>query len=158
VTKKGGAPRTRRTPKKARAGGTVAVATHSDAVKARALKAYAIAGTVKGACEAAKVGRSTWYDWIERDPAFGARVLELTEEVTDDLETEAVKRAKEGSDTLLIFLLKSKRPQQYRDRQEITVVSPDVKARLARQLAVIVAHLGADGAEPLLAKLDEVWG
>jgi hypothetical protein len=112
---------------------------------------------VKGACQAAKVGRTTWYDWIERDPAFGRRVVEMSEEVTDELEEEAIKRAKSGSDTLIIFLLKSKRPQQYRERQEITLVSSDVRARLVRQAAVIIETLGLEAGEALLAQLDPVW-
>jgi hypothetical protein len=152
------AKRTHRTPKKP-AGKTVAITDESasDAVKARALQAYAIAGTVKGACEAAKIGRTTWYAWMERDPAFGRRVVELSEEVTDELEEEAIKRAKAGSDTLIIFLLKSKRPQQYRERQEITLVSSDVRARLVRQAAVIIESLGLEAGEALLAQLDPVW-
>lgn len=144
--------RASRTPKK-----TVTSAGYSDAVKASALVAYAKHGAVKFACEAVKIGRRTWYDWIEADPAFGARVLEVSEEVTDELEAEAVKRAKDGSDTLLIFLLKSKRRAEYGDRQTIAVVSPDVKARLARQIQVITATLDPATATSLLNQLDEVW-
>ena len=152
---KRGAKRTRRTLKKPRR--VAMVVSHPDPIKMRALRAYTIAGTVKRACLAAKVGRSTWYDWMEADPVFAKAVVDAAEEVTDELEEEAVERAKHGSDTLLIFLLKSKRPQQYRERQEITVVSSDVKARLVRQAIMITDHLGAAAAEPLLTMLDAVW-
>jgi len=129
---------------------------HSDAVKARALVAFGVAGTVKGACEAAKIGRRTWYDWMEADPSFAARVVDLTEEVTDELEEEAIARAKSGSDTLIIFLLKSRRPGQYRERQEVTVVSADVRQRLDRQVQLIASR-ATWTAEELLAELSGVW-
>jgi hypothetical protein len=35
---------------------------------------------------------------------------------TDALEDEALRRAKDKSDTLLIFLLKARRPEKYKDR------------------------------------------
>lgn len=42
-------------------------------------------------------------------------------------------------------------------KEEITVVSAEVKSRLARQIQVITASLDADSAASLLAQLDEVW-
>ena len=35
---------------------------------------------------------------------------------TDGLEDEAVRRAKNGSDTLLIFMLKARRPEKFKER------------------------------------------
>lgn len=125
-------------------------------LKDKALAAYATAGTVKGACAAIGIHRATWYDWIEKDPEFGAKVLAAHEDVTDDLELEAIQRAKDGSDTLIIFLLKSRRPGQYREKQEITVVHADVQARLARQVAVITGRATWDSND-LLDALNEVW-
>src|SRR4051812_1323438 len=103
-----------RTPRTAKNGG-MGLLSHSDAVKARALQAYRKAGTVMHACIAAGIGRRTWYDWLENDPTFAAAAMEASEGVTDELEKEAIRRAKKGSDTLIIFLLKSKRPEQYRE-------------------------------------------
>jgi hypothetical protein len=51
---------------------------------------------------------------------------------TDALEDEAVRRAKKSSDTLLIFLLKGRRPHKFKDR---AVVEHDLTERLADRLA-----------------------
>lgn len=72
--------------------------------------------SVAGACAASGVARRTAYDWRNADPIFCAAWEDAVEEGTDELEDEAVKRAKEGSDTLLIFMLKSRRPETYKDR------------------------------------------
>jgi hypothetical protein len=105
--------------------------------KDRALSKFIEIGTVKGACVAAGVPRRTWYNWMESDESFAARVLAASEDVVDELEQEAIARAKNGSDTLLMFLLKARRPAVYRDKQTITVVSPEVQAALARQAEAI---------------------
>lgn len=72
-------------------------------------------GTVKEAREAAGISRSSIYDWRKADEDFAAAWDHAYEEGTDELETEAVRRAKDGSDTLMIFLLKARRPEKYRD-------------------------------------------
>jgi hypothetical protein len=103
------------TPKKGRA---IAVPRprHFEPDKDRALRAYLRHGTIVAGCKAAKVGRSTWYRWIDEDRAFAAAVAEVREEVADALEAEAIKRAKKGSDVLLIFLLKNKRRREFGER------------------------------------------
>src|SRR4051812_38238547 len=74
--------------------------------KERALSKFMEIGTVKGACAAAGVPRRTWYNWMESDGSFAALVFDACEHVSDELEEEAIARAKDGSDTLLMFLLK----------------------------------------------------
>lgn len=127
-----------RTPKKARA--RTAARRKPSAEELRAaqrsafLEALASFGTVRHACEAADVGRSTVYEWREEDADFAAAWDAALEEAADTLEREAMRRAAEGvdkpvfqggalvgfvreySDTLLIFLLKGLRPEKYRER------------------------------------------
>lgn len=111
--------RTRRTPKR---DWRVAFLTH-----------LADGGHVRASAKAAGVARSTVYDERERNPAFAAAWVDALEESTEQLEREAIRRAAEGveepvfylgkkvatvrkySDTLLIFLLKGRRPTVYRD-------------------------------------------
>lgn len=94
--------------------------------KGAALKAYVEFGTVTAACRAVGIGRTTWYYWRTHDKEFDIAVREAEEEVADDLEQEAIKRAKEGkSDTLMIFLLKGLRPERYKDRRELDVTHHD---------------------------------
>lgn len=90
-------------------------------------------GNVSRACEAAGIARQRVYEWRSADADFAAAWDEAVEAGTDELEEEARRRAYEGvdepvfyqgetcgtvrkySDTLLIFLLKGRRPDKYRD-------------------------------------------
>lgn len=91
-----------------------------------ALQAYVVCGTVTGACEAAGIGRRTWYDWIRDDQTFAAAVEESKDAVADSLEQRAIERALGGSDTLMIFLLKSLRPDKFKERKESVNINYDV--------------------------------
>ena len=65
------------------------------------------------------------------------RPTSVLEQTTEDLEAAAVRRATrryEPSDTLLIFLLKARRPDVYRDRV-------DVRARVDATVDATVTHL-----------------
>ncbi len=85
------------------------------------LTALREAGTVTHACEAAGIGKRTAYDWREADTDFAREWDAVIESVADDLEHEAKRRAIEGSDTLLIFLLKGQRPDKYAERTKSEV-------------------------------------
>lgn len=85
---------------------------------------------------AADVGyaRRSVYEWREADEEFRKAMDEAVEEGTDRMEDEAHRRAVHGtekpvyqggkhvgsvrefSDTLMIFMLKSRRPEKYKDR------------------------------------------
>jgi hypothetical protein len=84
----------------------------------RFLNALSDGASVKAACDAAGYGRRTAYDWRERDPAFRAAWDDAVEEGTDALEDTAYQRAKESSDTLLIFTLKGRRPHKWADKHQ----------------------------------------
>lgn len=91
--------------------------------KAKALEHFIEFGTVMAACRAVGISRTTWYRWRTEDKQFDIGVQEAQEAVADDLEQEAIKRAKDGkSDTLLIFLLKGLRPEKYREHRELAVM------------------------------------
>lgn len=97
------------------------------------LDAYEVYGTVLKACEVAKVPRSEHYRWL-KNPRYAERFRAAEEHAVQALETEARRRAmvgndkpvfyrgqpvaqvREFSDALMIFLLKAKRPDVYRDR------------------------------------------
>lgn len=107
------------------------------------LEAFHEHGTVSAACRDADVGRSTVYD-ARSDEAFAQAWDDIEAETTDRMEREAFRRSVEGvdrdvyhqgevvgqerqfSDTLLIFMLKARKPKTYRDN-------------------VRVEHTGADG-------------
>ena len=107
--------------------------------KAAFLEAYAKIGTVVHAAQHTGLPRRTHYKWLHKDPNYAKQFAEAEEEAIQHLEREARQRAMVGveepvyykgevcgtvrkySDILLIFLLKSKRPDTYRDHQAVDV-------------------------------------
>lgn len=98
------------------------------------LEALAHSGNVTEACGQSGLSRATAYRLRRADEAFAAAWSEARETGTDALEDEAVRRATQGveeqvfyggervgtqrkySDALLQFLLRARRPEQFRDR------------------------------------------
>ena len=81
--------------------------------------ALAAVGTVSRACREVGIGRVTAYAWRDEDEAFAAEWDKAKAMGFDALEDEAIRRAFEGSDTLLIFLLKAAKPEKYRERKDV---------------------------------------
>lgn len=110
-------------------------------------------GNVSRACLVAGIARQRLYEWRTADPLFAAAWDEAVEAGTDELEEEARRRAFSGveepvfyqgdicgtvqkySDTLLIFLLKGRKPDKYRERVTIDVKQLD--SDIERELAAI---------------------
>lgn len=113
------------------------------------LRALELTAHVGKACEQAKLARRTAYNWRMEDEEFATSWEAAQELGTDALEDEAVRRARYGvsrkkftsrgeavidpasgeqyvehdySDVLLIFMLKARRPDKFKDRQEISGV------------------------------------
>lgn len=76
-------------------------------------------GTVSHAARVAGINRQYAYVVRKENPDFAAAWDGALQVATDDLEQEAVRRAKDGSDTLMIFLLKARRPEMYRESKTI---------------------------------------
>lgn len=105
--------------------------------KPRFIQELARRGNVSLAAAKAKIGRQYAYQARGADAAFKAAWDEAVEISTELMEEEARRRAVEGtlrpvfqggklvgkvkeySDTLLIFLLKARKPDKYRDRQSV---------------------------------------
>lgn len=105
------------------------------------LASFSKTGNVSESCHAVGIGRRTVYDWQEQDDSFAAGFRQAEIEATEYLESVARKRATEGvekvtpiyhngklidtiietkhSDTLLIFLLKARAPEKYRENVNI---------------------------------------
>ncbi|HXF65635.1 MAG TPA: hypothetical protein VNK67_02905 [Burkholderiales bacterium] len=113
--------------------------------KAAFLEALAETANVTWACRAAGLPRRVAYEWREADRAFAKAWEEAVELGTDALEDEAIRRGHQGvdkpvyqggrkvgtvreySDTLLIFMLKARRPEKFKDRAEIDHKIPLIK-------------------------------
>lgn len=94
------------------------------------LTALAAGQSVTAAAEAAGIDRKTAYRWRDAEPDFADAWEDALEDGTDRLEDEALRRAYNGSDTMVIFLLKARRPKKYRERvqRENTLTRPNDKA------------------------------
>lgn len=86
------------------------------------LGTFAGTGIVLVACHAAGISRTQAYRERQRNSSFAQAWDRADEDATEALEAEARRRAMSVSDTLLIFLLKARRPALYRDnaRLELT--------------------------------------
>lgn len=115
----------------------MATRAQSAHLKKAFLEDFRIHGNVTTACERTGAERRTIYKWRESDSQFREKYDEAEVEATEHLEAEAWRRAVEGdtvetpiiykgdvvdtivetkrSDTLLIFLLKARAPEKYRD-------------------------------------------
>lgn len=127
--------------------------------QAKFLALFSETANITLSCKAAGVARSTMYVWLEKDVEFDFLYHQAEKAADDALEAEALRRAVEGverriphfyegevcgetirteySDTLLIFLMKGRMPDKY--RENITVrqedhITPPVKEAL-RELA-----------------------
>lgn len=133
-------------------GRTVRTPEKGERLLAKLRQGYSVAA----ACKAEKIGRTAYYAWIKSDPEFAAAAEDAIEAGTDLLEDEAKRRATgpRGSDTLLIFLLKARRPEKYRERQQIdiTIELRKKAEKMADQLGVSVDELIAEA--QLLAEGD----
>lgn len=133
------------------------------------LAAFRETALVTEACKVAHVARTTVYEERQRNEEFAVAWSEIELETTEAMEREAYRRGVEGvtkpvfqgkehvgdvqefSDTLLIFMLKARKPETYRDNVHVqhsgtvrseTVEVPDDDAR-RREVAKILAEADA---------------
>ena len=91
--------------------------------------------SVGGSCVVAGISRRSYYDWRAEDPEFAAECDEAMDAGTDFLEDVARQRATESSDTLLIFLLKARRPEKYRETHK-----HELSGRIDSALTVVIGE------------------
>lgn len=114
--------------------------------------------SVRRACAAAGMARSTAYRRRADDPDFARAWDDAVEDGTDHLEDEMVRRAVEGidkpvfykgepvghvrvySDTLLMFTLRARRPDKFKDR-----VAAEHSGKDGAPLTVNILRFGGDG-------------
>ena len=76
--------------------------------------------TCAGAAALAGVARTTPYEWRRNDPAFAKEWARVEDLAVAELERRAWERAQSGeSDTLTIFLLKTRGPDCYKQRTRV---------------------------------------
>lgn len=93
--------------------------------QARFLKAYRIAGTVTRAAAAAKIDRSTHYEWME-DPEYREAFNQADMEATGALEDECIERAMRGVYEPLVYQGAFQYPQEQYEIEPAQPAKPAV--------------------------------
>ena len=109
-------------------------------------------GNVRAACQSASITRSNAYKARLIDPRFRASWDDAIEDAIDTLEAVAWQRARTGlSDQVLMMLLRSHRPQLYRERVHIEVTRE-------QDIAVVMKARGVtrDEAESAIAEAERL--
>lgn len=76
-------------------------------------------GNITKACDAVKISRQTYYNWLE-DEEFKSEVANIDEYVIDFAEHSLFKQIQENNTTATIFYLKTKgKHRGYVEKQEI---------------------------------------
>lgn len=130
-------------------------------LKAKFLEHFAVYGNITQGAQHAGIDRTTVYRWQEHDDDFAAAFREAEIQATETLEAEARRRAVEGvvsetpiysrkgellntiietkySDTLLIFLLKARAPEKYRERFDVTTAGQPMIKQVDADLGAVV--------------------
>jgi len=130
--------------------------------QARFLMAFMRLGRISRAAEEAKISRETHYEWLRSDPVYQEEFRKADEIVTGQMEDEAYRRAIEGtpkpitvagvrvdvqeySDTLLIFLLKARRPAKYREHHVMEHTGKDGAALIPQEVWNALLQVATDG-------------
>jgi hypothetical protein len=118
------------------------------------LAALALTGLVTESARLANISREHAHRWRRTHPDFADGWKRALREAADTLEAEARRRALfEGSDTLLIFLLKGARPKKFRDNWKGEISGPGGKPVQAE-----VKVVTADDLDKLYQQLDARQG
>jgi hypothetical protein len=77
-------------------------------------------GIVSSAAKIAGIARTYHYEWIQKDEEYAKAVDEISNITLDFVESQLHKKIKDGSDTAIIFFLKTKgKKRGYIERQEV---------------------------------------
>ena len=87
----------------------------------RVLNEYVRCGVIGVACDRAGVIRNNHTKWLETYPKYKELYETMRERFVDGLEEEAIRRAKEKSDSLMITMLKAHRPEVYGDKSDVNM-------------------------------------
>lgn len=118
--------------------------------KARFLEAYKKTGGIFTAAAAVDIAGTTVWEWRQADAEFDAAFNALKEKDTETLEHVAKVRATKKSDLLLMFLLKGRKPETYRDSVKlehsgaIIAAAADLTSLPKEKLQALVDKLLAD--------------
>lgn len=109
------------------------------------LRVYMATGSMRRGLRAVGISKPEFDRVVKKVPGMAEALKDAQDALVDDLETEARARALGGSDRLLVFLLKSHRPDVYGDRLDVNQTTiATVELTDPRDSAL--AYLGEPGA------------
>ena len=80
-------------------------------------------GVVTTACRVVGIGRTTFYEWMQKDPEFAKSVKDIEGVALDFAESQLHKQIGDGVPSSTMFYLKTKgKKRGYIERQEISGV------------------------------------
>ena len=71
------------------------------------------------------LGLHTFDRWMEKDPKFAAKIIEIDEAIVDAIEVVAVENALNGKQRAIEFLLLNRRRKKYRNTQRSEITGAD---------------------------------
>lgn len=83
------------------------------------LREFVNIGVIGRSFDNAGVPRKRHLEWLEEYPIYKKRFEEVREMFVDGLESIAIERAKDKSDSLLMMMLKAHRREVYGDKSEV---------------------------------------
>lgn len=111
--------------------------------EARFLELYGQTCNVTLSAKGADIDRTVVYDRRKKHPHFAKLMDEAEQTAIEYLEAEAWKRARNASDTLMIFLLKAHKPAKYQETRRIQIDGLDDLLALAKAKGIAPSELFA---------------
>ena len=90
------------------------------------LEALATHGTIKEAAKVVGIERKTVYNLLDADESFRSQLEEAKQNFVETLEAIAMERIRNGSDTMLIFMLKGAAPHKYKEGANIQLNNQNI--------------------------------
>src|SRR5688500_17155173 len=110
---------------------------YKEHTKAPFLAAYRKYGVIWRAARAVGISRAAGHDWRRNDSNFAQHFIEEHNDTTDLLEASAISRALRGETALLIFLLKSRKPEMYSERFRHRRENRDLRKPVAAVVGIV---------------------
>lgn len=102
-------------------------------------------GIVSVAAKKVGINRETHRLWVKNDPEYAAAVADIAEDRKDFLESKMHQRINEGSDTMIIFALKTiAKDRGYIEKSELKITN-DLEKLTDDELAAKLAQLDGNG-------------
>ena len=123
-----------------------------DIKKETLLQSLEKGSSISRACEAANVGRSTFYEWVKDDPRFRELVRQSEAASIASMEDALWVTGMKGHVTAQIFFLTNRDPDRWKDvkRVESEDVTKKTDADLDREINSYLAKLQGESGIPVV--------